>query len=96
MPCLTTLANPTVPTHKISDTTWTRIASSSADLATALEPTTIIEVLLVLVGNPGSLPAQVARHLQGHSPTMPLRLVQAAFDRFDLTHLARKGGSAAC
>lgn len=74
----------------------TRIASASADLATALEPTAIIEVLLVLVRYPGSLPAQVARRLQGHSPAIPLRLVQAVFDRFDLTRLAQKGGSAAC
>ena len=36
--------------------------------AAALEPVTIIAVLLVLVRHPGSLPAQVARRLQGHSP----------------------------
>ncbi len=64
--------------------------------AAALEPVTIIAVLLVLVRHPGSLPAQVARRLQGHSPPIPLPQVQAVFDRFDLASRAQKKGSAAC
>lgn len=71
-------------------------ASRSAALAAALEPVTIIAVLLVLVRHPGSPPRQVARRLQGHSPPIPLPQVQAVFDRFDLADLAQKGGSAAC
>lgn len=52
-----------------------RIASSSADVDTALEPTTIIEVRLVLDRHPGTLAAQVAGPLQGHSPAILLRVV---------------------
>ena len=71
-------------------------ASRSSDLAASLEPGLIIEVLLVLVRHSGSLPAQVARRLQGHSPPIELAQVQAVFDRFDLTGIGEKGGSAPC
>ncbi len=75
----------------------TRLAASrEAGPAAALEPELIIEVLLVLVRHPGSLPAEVARRLQGHSPPIPLARVQAVFDRFELAGAGEKGGSAAC
>ncbi len=67
-------------------------ASRSSDLTAALEPGVIIEVLLVLVRRPGSLPAEVARHLQDHFPPILLAQVQAVFDRFDLAAIGEKGG----
>ena len=61
-----------------------RAASRSSELAAAFQPDVIIEVLLVLVRHPRSLPAEVARRLQGHSPPIRLAQVQAVFDRFGL------------
>ncbi len=72
-----------------------QLRARQSRLAASLEPDTIIAVLLVLVRHPGSLPAQVARRLQGHSPPIPMPQVQAVFDRFDLASLAQEGGSAA-
>ena len=64
--------------------------------AAALEPELIIAVLLVLVRHPGSLPAAVARRLQGHSPPILLAQVQAVFERYDLAGAGEKGGSGGC
>lgn len=69
-------------------------AHAQAELAASLDPEIIIAVLLVLVRHPGLLPAQVARHLQGRSPPIRLDLVHAVFDRYDLSRIVKKGGSA--
>ena len=71
-------------------------ARRSADAAASLEPDVIIAVLLVLIRHPGSLPTELARHLQGHSPPIGLAHVQAVFDRFDLAGIGEKGGSTRC
>ena len=71
-------------------------ASRSSELAAALEPDVIIAVLLVLVRHPGSVPAEVARRLQGHSPPILLAQAQAVFDRFELAGSGEKGGSTPC
>ena len=73
-----------------------QLQARQARLAATVEPDLIIEVLLVLVRRPGSLPAEVARYLQGHSPPIHLAQVQAVFDRFELSGIGEKGGSAPC
>ena len=73
-----------------------RAASRSPELAASLQPDLITEVLLVLVRHPRSLPAEVARRLQGHSPPIRLAQVQAVFDRFELAGIGEKGGSTRC
>ena len=71
-------------------------ARRSADAAASLEPDVIIAVLLVLIRHPGSLPTELARRLQGHSPPIELAHVQTVFDRFDLAGIGEKGGSTRC
>ncbi len=68
-----------------------RAARRQANLTAALEPDTIIEVLLVLVRHAGSRPGEVARRLQGHSPPILLAQVLAVFGRFDLAGIGEKG-----
>lgn len=68
----------------------------AAHPAATLEPQLVIEVLLVLVRHPGSLPGAVARRLQGHSPPILLAEVQAVFERYDLAGVGEKGGSTDC
>ena len=69
-----------------------RCAASAA----ALPPQVTIAVLLALLRHPGAQPPALARHLQGHSPPIPLAQVQAVFDRFDLAEVVKKGGSTPC
>ncbi len=64
--------------------------------AATLAPERIIQVLLVLVRHPGSLPAAVARCLQGRSPPIRLPEVQAVFERYDLAAAGEEGGSGGC
>ena len=71
-------------------------ARRAADAAATLQPDVIIAVLLVLIRHPGSLPTELARHLQGHSPPIELAQVQAVFARFDLAGSGEKGGSTHC
>ena len=69
-----------------------RIDERSASKAVAdLEPTVVIEMLLVLIHHPGSSPVQVVRHLQSHSPPIALPQVTAVFTRFDLAEVGKKG-----
>ena len=69
-----------------------RVAASAAHL----EPPAIITVLLALLRHPGFQPAQLARHLQGHSPPIPRQQVQAVWERFDLAEVVKKGGPTPC
>jgi len=52
----------------------------------------VIEVLLVLIRQPGSKLADVVRRLQGHSPPIKAEHVRVVFGRYDLEHLGEKGG----
>jgi len=56
----------------------------------------IIEVLLTLLRHPGADQAQVARHLRGHSPPIPIEQVGVVFTRYDLDALGEKGGATNC
>jgi hypothetical protein len=49
----------------------------------------VIQVLLVLIRHPGSMPADVARRLRGRSPPIPVGEVRAVFTRYGL---GEKGG----
>ncbi len=53
----------------------------------------VIEVLLVLIRYPGSQLAEVVRRLRGHSPPIRAEHVRVVFDRYDLEHIGKKGGS---
>ena len=68
----------------------------ASEAAAALEPTVIIEVLLVLIRHPGSSPVQVARRLQGRAPPIVLSQVSAVFTRFHLEQVGEKGGATGC
>lgn len=67
-------------------------ASEAAD-AVALDSDVIIEVLLVLLRHGGLAPAQVVRHLHGHSPPITLVQVSEVFARYALEELGKKGGA---
>ena len=67
-----------------------------AGLAADLDPSLVIEVLVALIRNPNSSPAQLARRLRGHSPPIRLHQITAVLQRFDLEQVAEKGGPAAC
>ncbi len=65
-------------------------------LTADLDPSLVIEVLLAMIRNPNSSPAQVARCLRGHSPPIRLHQITVVLQRFDLNEVAEKGGPAAC
>jgi len=67
-------------------------ASEAAD-AVALDSDVIIDVLLVLLRHGGLPPAQVVRHLHGHSPPITLAQVSEVFARYALEELGKKGGA---
>jgi len=67
-------------------------ASEAAD-AVALDSDVIIDVLLVLLRHGGLPPAQVVRHLHGHSPPITLAQVTEVFARYTLEELGKKGGA---
>ena len=67
-------------------------ASEAAD-AVALDSDVIIDVLLVLLRHGGLPPAQVVRHLHGHSPPITLAQVTEVFARYALEELGKKGGA---
>ena len=73
-----------------------RIRQGRTGLTTALDPSVVIEVLLALIRHPAASPAQLARHLRGHSPPIRLSQITAVFTRFDLAQVAQKGGPADC
>lgn len=52
----------------------------------------IIEVLLVLIRRPGSTPAEVVRHLRGHSPPITHQQILKVFALYDLDNIGEKGG----
>jgi len=70
--------------------------SSEAVDAGGLDNTVIIEVLLVLIRHGELPPAQVVRHLHGHSPPITLAQVTAIFSRYDLAEVGKKGGTTHC
>ena len=73
-----------------------RIREARLGLASDLDPSLVIEVLLALVRNPNSSPARLARCLRGHSPPIRLDQITAVLQRYDLQQVAEKGGPAAC
>ena len=73
-----------------------RIREARVGLAIDLDSSLVIEVLLALIRNPNSSPAQLARRLRGHSPPIRLDLIMAVLQRFDLEAVANKGEPAAC
>jgi hypothetical protein len=66
--------------------------SEAADAVT-VNSELIIEVLLVLIRHPGSAPAQVLRHLHGHSPPITFAQVTEVFARYALEEIGKKGGA---
>ncbi len=62
----------------------------------ALDSPLVIEVLLAVIRHPSAGPAQLARHLQGHSPPIERSHILAVLDRFDLPQAVEKGGPASC
>ena len=75
---------------------WQARQQRCAASAAALPPQVTIAVLLALLRHPGSQPAALARHLQGHSPPIPQAQVQAVFERFDLAEVVKQGGPTPC
>ena len=73
-----------------------RIREARVGLAIDLDSSLVIEVLLALIRNPNSSPAQLARLLRGHSPPIRLDQIMAVLQRFDLQPVAIKGEPAAC
>ena len=69
-----------------------RSREARAGLAADLDPSLVIEVLVALIRNPNSSPAQLARRLRGHSPPIRLHQITAVLQRFDLEQVAEKGG----
>ncbi len=67
-------------------------AREAAD-AVAVDSAVIIAVLLVLLRHGGAAPAQVVRHLHGHSPPISLAQVTEVFARYALEELGKKGGA---
>lgn len=61
-----------------------------------VDPTVVIEVLLVFIRHPASSPAHLARHLRGLAPPIRLPQVAVVFTRFDLAQVNEKGGPSAC
>ncbi len=67
--------------------------ASEAASAGALDNTLIIEVLLVLLRHGRLAPAQVLRHLHGHSPPITLAQVTEVFTHYALEELGKKRGA---
>ena len=57
--------------------------------ATEVGDEVIIQILLTLIHHPGSMAADVVRHLYGHAPPVTTEQVSAVFTRYDL---GEKGG----
>ncbi|OEU69330.1 MAG: hypothetical protein BA863_04950 [Desulfovibrio sp. S3730MH75] len=53
----------------------------------------VIKVLLVLIRQPGSRPAEVVRALRGHTPPITMVQVVDIFDRYSLEEIGKKKGS---
>lgn len=67
--------------------------ASEADAAVTVASAVIIEVLLVLLRHGGAAPAQVVRHLHGHSPPITLAQVAEVFTHYALEEIGKKGGA---
>ncbi len=67
--------------------------ASEVDVAVPLDHTVVIQVLLVLIHHPNSQPAQVVRHLYGHSPPITFAQVAQVFSHYDLEEVGKKGGT---
>jgi hypothetical protein len=57
-----------------------------------VDPSVVIEILLVLIRHPGSKAADVVRYLHRHLPPIGFEQVRAVFERYDLEDLGEKGG----
>lgn len=56
----------------------------------------VIQVLLTLLRHPGAKVADVMRYLRGHSPPITLAQIALVFDRYELDHIGKKGGTSNC
>ena len=57
-----------------------------------VDPSVVIEILLVLIRHPGSKAADVVRYLHRHLPPIGFEQVRAVFGRYGLDDLGEKGG----
>ncbi len=75
-----------------------RIVAQQSREGEVVEPeaAVIIQILLMLIGHPGSRPADVVRFLRGHSPPISMKQVVCIFARYDLESVGKKGGSTIC
>lgn len=55
----------------------------------------VIEVLLILIQHPDYKPANVARALRGHIPSISKEQIVEVFSRYNLEEIGKKKGSAA-